>query len=385
MTHISKQKTPKFKLGIEEEYWLIGPDNNLIQSVPKDFHTKLKKSFGKQIAHEFLQSQVEIGTSPNYDIKQSLKELIEFRSGVSQIAKEFGMDIIASSTHPFADFREQVFTQKRRYSQLASDLKEVANRMLICGMHVHIGIDDNELKIDFMNQLTYFLPHILALTTSSPFYGGRDTGLLSYRLSVFDNIPRTGLPEQFVFFKDFEKYVDLLIKTKTIEDGTKIWWDIRPSVKWPTLETRICDICTNVLDTIAIASLIRCLFRFLYRMKTKNTRWRIYSNSLIYENRWRAQRYSFLESDGLSMIDFGIAESVKYQVLIEELFNIIKQDIEFYEAHEQMEQIKTILKRGTSANKQKSIFYKTILNGKSQKDAFDNVVNWLKKETLKTH
>ena len=383
MQHISKQQTPKFSLGIEEEYWIVDKkSNNLIQKAPKEFLQRLKSEFKDQVTNEFLQSQVEIGTSPNVSIDKTLDELKVFRGTISFIANKYDMDVFAASTHPFADYRRQKVTEKRRYSQLANDLQEIANRMLICGMHVHIGLDDNDLKIDLMNQMIYFLPHILALTTSSPFYGARDTGLLSYRLSIFDNIPRTGLPSQFNSWNEYQKFLELLIATQTLEDGSKIWWDIRPNANWPTLEVRICDICTNVADTVAIASLIRCIFRFLYRMKTKNTKWRVYPNSLIGENRWRAQRYSFLEEDGLHLIDFGVAQSVNYSNLLDQLIEVIADDISFYECQEQIDHIRSITKRGTSANIQKQIYYKNILQGSTNKEALFEVVEWLKKETI---
>ncbi len=376
------KNAPPFSLGVEEEYWLIdGNSNDLVTNTPSDFHDKIKSLLGNIVTHEFLRSQIEIGSKPTSDIDKLYKELKSFRLGISDVAKEYGMNLIASSSHPFADFRKQKHTPKKRYFQLANDFQDIVKRLLICGMHVHIGIPDNDLKIDLMSQLTYFLPHILPLTSSSPFWEGRDTGLLSYRLAVFDALPRTGLPEEFDSWGEFDRFLEILKSTKTLEDGSKIWWDLRPNANWPTLEIRISDICTNLSDTIAVAALIRCIVRMLYRLRVNNKRWRIYPRTLINENRWRAARYSFLDNE-LQLIDCGLGKSVSYKNLIDELVQILDKDIRFFGYQKQIKHLYKILEKGTSANKQKIIYTDAIRSGSTKIQALNSVVEWLKGETL---
>ncbi|MCL4169712.1 UNVERIFIED_CONTAM: hypothetical protein GTU68_042856, partial [Idotea baltica] len=240
---------------------------------------------------EFLQCQIEVGTGVCATTIDARKDLVHLRSTISKLAGDYGLAPLAVSTHPFADWHKQRFTNKERYRSLEKDLAGVARRMLICGMHVHVGIDDDDLRIDLLNQFSYFLPHLLALSTSSPFWEGDDTGLHSYRLTVFDNLPRTGIPPRFSSFAEYERSIQTIIDSGTIEDATKIWWDLRPSARFPTLESRICDVPPRLNDTIAIAAIIQCIFRMLYGLRRENKRWREYDRFLIEENRWRAQRY----------------------------------------------------------------------------------------------
>ncbi|HHI81649.1 MAG TPA: carboxylate-amine ligase, partial [Rhizobiales bacterium] len=295
-------KEPEFSLGIEEEYLLVDKaSRDLVREAPKGLMDECEAELSSQVSPEFLQCQIEIGTRVCKTIQDARADLARLRSTIARIAESHNLAPIAASTHPFADWTNQRFTDKERYQDLARDLQGVGQRMLICGMHVHVGIEDPELRIDIFNQLPYFLPHLLALSGSSPFWQGRDTGLSSYRLTVFDNLPRTGLPPRFASWGEYERSINTLTRNRLIEDATKIWWDLRPSHRFPTLEMRICDVPTFLDDTIAIAALYVCIVRMLYRLRRDNLRWRQYERFLINENRWRAQRYGC--SQGL--IDFG--------------------------------------------------------------------------------
>ena len=218
-------------------------------------------------------------------------ELAHLRRTIAETAREYGLAPIAASTHPFADKSTLETTPKARYQALARDFAGIGRRLAICGMHVHVGIEDDELRIDLMNQARYFLPHLLMLSTSSPFWQGEDTGLKSYRLAVFHELPRTGLPQRFESFGEFQRTVDVLVQNGVIEDATKIWWDLRPSARFPTLEMRVTDVCTRIDDALSIAALFVCITRMLYRLRRSNQKWRSYPAFLIEENRWRAQRY----------------------------------------------------------------------------------------------
>src|SRR5262245_43898288 len=232
---------PSLTLGVEEEYLLVDPESrDLVASPPKGFMSRCRKRLGRQVTHELLQSQVEVGTGVCRDVAQARNELTELRSTVAKTAAEFGMAMIAASTHPFANWRNQRRVDKERYIVLSRDMQALAQRMVICGMHVHAGIEDDQLRIDLMNQATYFLPHLLALSTSSPFWMGHDTGLRAFRPIIFANLPRSGVPEAFDSVSDWNEMLAILKETGLCDDASKIWWDIRPSARHPTLELRVC-------------------------------------------------------------------------------------------------------------------------------------------------
>jgi carboxylate-amine ligase len=285
--------------------------------------------------------------------------------------------MMAASTHPFSLGVHQETTNKDRYSELEKDLQQVARRLLICGMHVHVGIDDDDLRLDLMGQVSYFLPHLLALSTSSPFWKGNDTGLKSYRISVWDELPRTGLPENFESYTEYRRHVEVLIKAGIIEDATKIWWDIRPSDKFPTLEMRICDISTRLEDTVCIAALYLCWLRMLYRLRRSNQRWRRYARMLVDENRWRAHRYGFDEG----LIDFGRGEIIPYTELIDEMLLLIAEDADYFGCVSEVEHARIILQRGTSAHRQLRVYNESLSAGQSQEKALMAVVDSLIEDT----
>ncbi|MDX1643900.1 MAG: carboxylate-amine ligase, partial [Thermoanaerobaculia bacterium] len=246
---------PTFTIGIEEEYQIIDPETRELQSYIQEFLDKGQIVLEDQIKPEMLQSQVEVGSHICRSIAEARQELVRLRSSVSELAAEHGLRVAAASTHPFSKWTEQRVTEAERYHKHHEAMADVARRMLIFGMHVHIGIEDKELMIDVMDQARYFLPHLLALSTSSPFWHGRDTGMKSYRSIVFENLPRTGPPPEFESWVDYERFVQTLLKTGSIDEPTKIWWDIRPHPRFPTLEFRVYDICTKVDEAICLAAL----------------------------------------------------------------------------------------------------------------------------------
>jgi len=369
---------PKFTIGIEEEYLLVDKETrDLAPEPPAALLSKAEAALRGRVSPEFLRSQIEVGTHVCHSVQEARDQLIELRSTVSTTATEFGLAPIAASTHPFAHWESQHHTNKERYNLIAKDLQYVVRRMVICGMHVHVGIDDDDLRIDLLGQAPYFLPHLLALSTSSPFWQGEQTGLKSYRLSVFDELPRTGLPHTFSSYSEYERTIDLMVSAGLIEDASKIWWDLRPSARFPTLEMRITDVCPLIEDAIAIAALYQCILRLLYRLRRQNQRWRHYPPFLIRENRWRAQRYGIEEG----MVDFGRGAMVPFSHLIEELFELVAEDAAFFGCVPEVAHARTILQRGTSADRQLKRYAKVKSEGGSERDALVAVVDELVAET----
>ncbi len=371
---------PSFTIGVEEEYLLVDRvTRNLVVDPHPDLWATAENRLGSAVMPELLKAQIEIATRPHSDTTALATDLRSLRAAVSSTADEFGAAIIAASTHPFALWWEQQHTDQDRYVILAQDLAMVGQRLVICGMHVHVAIEDPELRIDLMNQVTYFLPHLLALSTSSPFWGSRNTGLKSYRMNVFRTLPRTGLPEQFDSWAEYQRHVDVLVNAGLIQDASKIWWDIRPSAKYPTLEMRVCDICTRWEDAIAIASLYRCLLHMLYRLRRDNQRWRRYANMLVAENLWRAQRYGV---EG-SLMDFGESELVPFSDLADELVYLVQPDAEILGCIDEVEHIRTIARQGTSAKRQIATHKAAIDGGATPSEALMAVVDELIEDTVR--
>lgn len=367
------REAPKFSIGIEEEYLLVDRDSFALQEAPDEMMEACRAELEGQVSPEYLQCQIEIGTRVCADISEARDDLKRLRACVAKNAKDYGLAPIAASCHPFANWKDQHHVNKDRYNDLRRDLAGVVRRMLICGMHVHVGIPDPDTRIDLVNQLTYFLPHLLAMSTSSPFWQGEDTGLASYRLTVFDNLPRTGLPPQLGSWSEYERSVQALVDIGVIEDSSKIWWDLRPSSRFPTIEARICDVQPRLEDTLSLAALIQCLTRMLWRLKARNQRWRLYDNFLVGENRWRAQRYGI--SGGL--IDFGVGEIVPFDELLEEMISLVREDAEVLGCTAEVENARTILSRGTAADRQRAVFRDSAQAEKTPKDALHDVVRHL--------
>ncbi|MEM8776474.1 MAG: carboxylate-amine ligase [Pseudomonadota bacterium] len=371
-----EHKDPSFTIGVEEEYLLVDRDSLALAEAPESLMQACASELEGQVAPEFLKCQIEIGTKVCGTIAEAREDLKRLRACVAKHAAGHNLAPIAASCHPFSDWRDQAHTDKERYNTLSSDLAGVVQRMLICGMHVHVCVEDPDRRIDLMSQLTYFLPHLLALSCSSPYWQGRDTGLESYRLTVFDNLPRTGLPPKMESYAEFERSVQVLINLGVIEDATKIWWDLRPSHRFPTLETRICDVQPRLEHTLTLAATTQALTRMLWRLAKKNQRWRIYDNFLVGENRWRAQRYGI--KNGL--IDFGRHVIVPMEELVEELIELLEEDAEALGSTAEIENLHDILRTGTSASRQRAAYDAAKSKGGDSDDALRAVVEQLVEE-----
>lgn len=370
---------PSFTVGIEEEYKIVDLETgDLVRDLPDGMMERIAEVIGGQVGPEFMRSQVEVGTPVCATIAEVRAELAALRSAVATEANRNGLAPISASTHPSAAWTDQLNTDKERYNALAEAMGGVARRLLISGMHVHVGIEDEELRIDLMNQASYFMPHLLAISTSSPFWHGIETGLKSYRTSVFRAVPRTGLPDEFTSWSDYRRHVGVLVEAGVIEDATRLWWDLRPSDRYPTLEMRAPDICTNLDDGITVAAMYLCLLRMLYRRRKGNQRWRTYSRMLISENMWRAQRYG--TSGGL--IDFGRGVIVPYPELFEEIMELVAEDAEEIGCTAELDHGRTILERGTSADRQLAVYHDALDDGAAQPEALRRVIGFLVEETV---
>jgi carboxylate-amine ligase len=365
-------------LGIEEEYMLVHKGTcDIVSDPPPELMNECENRLSGRVTTEFKSAQIEVQTRVCTSILDAREDLVELRGTVSQVASEHDLAPIAASTHPFATWRAQSRTRKERYDALAHDMQAVADRLLVCGMHVHVGIEDEDLRIDLMNQVKYFLPHLLALSTSSPFWGAADTGLKSYRLTVLDALPRTGIPERFESWGEYQRLVGRLVGAGLIEDASKIWWDIRPSARFPTLEMRMTDVCTRLDDALAIAALYQCLLSMLYRLRRNNQRWRIYPAICVEENRWRAQRYGTTHT----LVDFGQGAQVGYAVLLDEICELVAPDAEELGCIDELAHARDIVKRGTSAKTQLDVFNGARAEGADTMEALRRVVDWLIEET----
>ncbi|MGI8919289.1 MAG: carboxylate-amine ligase [Pyrinomonadaceae bacterium] len=345
----------QFTLGIEEEFQIVDPKTRELRSHVSEFLEEGKMILGEQIKPEMIQSMIEVGTGICKNIHEARADITRLRSIISGLAGKTGLAIVAASTHPFSHWQDQKIYDDERYSLLVQELQTVARSLLIFGLHVHVGVADLERRIHIMNAARYFLPHVLALTTSSPFWMGHSTGLKSYRSEVFKQFPRTDIPDHFDSYSSFQRYVDLLVKTGCINDGKKIWWDLRPHHIFPTLEFRICDIPTRVDDTVAIAALFQAIVAKLTKLIEKNLGFRLYRRMLIQENKWRAVRWGI---DG-KMIDFGKQKEVPTRDLILELLDFVDDVVDELDSRKEIEHIHTILERRTSAEEQLRVFAET--------------------------
>jgi carboxylate-amine ligase len=371
-------REPPFTVGIEEEYLLVNKSTgDLDNDPPPALLAQCTELGGGQISPEFLRCQIEVGTKVCRTLQEARADLARLRGIIVEVSARHGLAPIAASTHPFARVLQQKHTDKERYFSLAREMQATARRMVICGMHVHVGIGDDELRIDLMNQMAYFLPHLLALSCSSPFWEGEQTGLKSFRMTIFNSLPRTGLPERFASYGEFRRHIDTLIRNELIQDTSKIWWDIRPSSRYPTLETRIMDCCTSIDDSICLAAFTVSLLRMLYRLRSANQRWREYPHLLIAENRWRAMRYSTDEK----LLDLAKGELVPFGDLLEELIELVRPDAVALGCVAEVEHARQIVRRGTSAHRQVAVYDAARRAGASEREAMRAVVEWLRAET----
>jgi carboxylate-amine ligase len=370
---------PAFSLGIEEEYLLVDlATRDLVADPPAELLQRCIAETDGRVSPEFLRSQLEVKTSVCGSVSALRSQLAALRRKVCEVSADYGIAPVAASTHPFARSPNRPkHTEEQRYSAIAREVQGGAGRMIICGMHVHVGLDDDELRIDVMNQLSYFVPHLLALSCSSPFWQGDDMGMQSFRLMLLSSLPRTGLPERFESYGEFRRHLDALVRNGLIEDTTKIWWDIRPSSRYPTLETRVFDCCTHLDDAVCLAALNVSLARMLYRLRRENKTWRRYPRMLIAENRWRAMRFG---ADA-SLLDLARGELVPFADLLEELLSLTREDAIALDCLPETEHARALLKRGTSAHQQLSVYQTARSQGATDGEALSAVVGWLAKTT----
>lgn len=345
----------QFTLGIEEEFQIVDPQTRQLRSHVSEMLDEGRMILGEQIKPEMIQSQVEVGTGICKNIQEARADISRLRGIIASLAAKNGLKIVAASTHPISRWQDQKIFDDERYELLIQELQTVARSLLIFGLHVHVGVADRERQVHIMNASRYFLPHVLALSTSSPFWMGHNTGLKSYRSEIFKQFPRTDIPDHFDSYAGFQRYVELLVKTGCIDNGKKIWWDSRPHPFFPTIEFRVCDIPTRVDDTVAIAALFQAIVAKLNTLIEKNLGFRLYRRMLIQENKWRAVRYGL---DG-KMIDFGKQKEVPVRDLIRELLEFVDDVVDNLGSRKEIEHIHTILDRGTSADEQLRVFQET--------------------------
>ena len=344
---------PSFTIGIEEEYQTIDPRTYDLRShIQTEIVEEGKRRMKEKVKTEMHQSVVEVGTGVCRTVAEADADLRDLRRQMIGLTEEHGLMMISGATHPFADWRVQDISPDERYVQVLEDMQIIARANLIFGLHVHVGIEDRETLIHLMNQMRYFLRHLLAISTNSPFWIGMNTGLKSYRCKVFDRFPRTNIPDTFTSWADFESFVSLLVKTRSIDNAKKIWWDVRPHPVFDTLEIRICDIPMRVEETIAIAALIQATMVKLYRLHAKNQSWRVYSRALLMENKWRAARYGI---DGM-LIDFGKEREVPERELLLEYLDWVDDVLDELGSREHVNTIRWILEHGTGADRQLKVY-----------------------------
>lgn len=349
-------KPPSLTIGIEEEYQIVDPQTRELRSYITQILEEGRVILREQVKPEMHQSIVEVGSNVCQTPAQLREELVRLRRAVIEVAAHNGMSIVAAGTHPFSSWMTQDITPYERYMGVKQDMAELAQRLLIFGTHVHVAIEDREFLIDAMNVARYLLPHVLCLATSSPFWMGRNTGLKSYRSIIFRNFPRSGIPRIFHSWSDFTNLVDTLVATHTIPDGSKIWWDARPNWSYPTLEFRICDVCTRIDEAICIAAILQAIIAKLWKLRRDNMTFRVYESELIEENKWRAVRYGL---DG-NLIDLGKQQELPARELIRELIEwFIGDVIDELGSRQEVEYAYRILEEGSSADRQLATFQRT--------------------------
>jgi len=346
---------PSLTIGIEEEFQLIDPVTRDLKSHILQILEGNKTILAERVKPEIHQSVAEVGTGICKTIQEAEAEVKSLRRFLKELAEAQGLRIAAAGTHPFADWRDQQIFPNERYDRLVEEMQLIARANLIFGLHVHLGIEDRDLQIQIMNEFRYFLPHLLALSANSPFWLGNDTGLKSFRTKVFDRYPRTNIPDTYSDYSEFENLVKLLIKTGCIDNGRKIWWDIRPHPSFPTLEVRICDIPMRAEETVCLAAIMQAIAAKLYRLRSKNLGFRQYRRALIMENKWRASRYGIHGK----LVDFGREEEVPFSDLVEEMLEFIDDVVDDLGSRNECERVYSILERGSGADRQCEVWMKT--------------------------
>ncbi len=349
-------KRPSLSIGIEEEYQTIDPETRDLRShIQMEILDKAKLKVAERVKPEMHQAVVEVGTKVCRDIKEAREDMRNLRREMITLAEQNGLLLGAASTHPFADWKVQEIYPDERYRQVVEDMQLVARANLVFGLHVHVGIEDRDTAIHIMNSLRYFLPHILALSTNSPFWMGMETGFKSYRCKVFERFPRTGIPDVFANWADYETFIKLLVRTNCIDNGKKIWWDIRPHPFFETIEVRVCDLPMRLDETLAIAALIQATAAMLWKLHASNKSYRIYGRALISENKFRASRYG-LEG---KLIDFGKEEEVPIRKLMHEYLHLIDDVVDELGSRDEIDYIHEMLKMGSGADRQLKVYHET--------------------------
>ena len=343
---------PAFTLGVEEEFQIIDPETRELRSHVQQMLEEGRRVLKERVKPEMHQSVMEIGTGICKDVGEVRRDVSELRSEIIHLAEKTGMKVAAAGTHPFSSWADQLIYPDERYDAIVEEMQLVARANLIFGLHVHVGIADRTLAFQIMNEARYFLPHLLALSTNSPFWLGKNTGLKSYRTKVFEKFPRTNIPETFQTPAEFDDYVRLLVKTNCIDNGKKIWWDVRPHPFFETIEFRIFDIPMRLEETVTLAALTQAICAKLFRLREKNLGWRSYRRALLLENKWRASRYGI---EG-KLIDFGKEIEVPFPDLVGEMLEFVDEVVDELGSRREVESVRWILETGTGADRQLAVF-----------------------------
>jgi glutamate---cysteine ligase / carboxylate-amine ligase len=371
--HYDRVMGHAFTIGVEEEFQIVDPETCELRSHVSELLTASTPTLGDQIKRELHQSIVEVGTRICANVTELEDEIVRTRRELSHSAQRVGLQIAAAGTHPFSKWKDQVISPGERYENIVEELQQLARSLLIFGLHIHVAVPDRASTIELLNEARYFLPHLLALSTSSPFWQGRDTGLKSYRTTVFRRFPRSGIPDQFNSWGEYEEYVNTLVDLHCIDNGKKVWWDLRPHPVFGTLEFRICDVPTSPRVTVALAALAQALVVKLYRLRRSNLGFRVYSRAFVEENKWRAARYGI---NG-NLIDFGKREEVPMRALALELLEFVDDVVDELGSRKALAYVHTILDEGTSADRQLEVYRRT--------GDLREVVRWLVQETSAGH
>jgi carboxylate-amine ligase len=343
---------PAFTLGVEEEFQIIDPETRELRSHVQQILEEGRRVLKERVKPEMHQSVMEIGTGICKDVGEVRRDVSELRAEIIHLAEKAGMKVAAAGTHPFSSWADQLIYPDERYDAIVEEMQLVARANLIFGLHVHVGIADRTLAFQIMNEARYFLPHLLALSTNSPFWLGKNTGLKSYRTKVFEKFPRTNIPETFQTPAEFDDYVRLLVKTNCIDNGKKIWWDVRPHPFFETIEFRIFDIPMRLEETVTLAALTQAICAKLFRLREKNLGWRSYRRALLLENKWRASRYGI---EG-KLIDFGKEIEVPFPDLVGEMLEFVDEVVDELGSRREVESVRWILENGTGADRQLAVF-----------------------------
>jgi carboxylate-amine ligase len=343
---------PAFTLGVEEEFQIIDPETRELRSHVQEMLEEGVRVLKERVKPEMHQSVMEIGTGICKDAGEVRRDVLELRCEIIRLAEKSGMRVAAAGTHPFSNWADQLIYPDERYAAIVQEMQLVARANLIFGLHVHVGIADRALALQIMNEARYFLPHLLALSTNSPFWMGRNSGLKSYRTKVFERFPRTNIPEVFETPAEFDDYVRILVKTNCIDNGKKIWWDVRPHPFFDTIEFRVCDVPMRLDETVALAALTQAICAKLFQLREKNLGWRTYRRAFLLENKWRASRYGI---EG-NLIDFGKEIEVPFRDLAEEMLEFVDDVVDELGSRREVESIRWILENGTGADRQLAVY-----------------------------